>query len=234
MSIQQYQLTNCDKEPIHLLSRIQQSGVMIVLDYDFKIVQISDNCFTLLNYLPNQLINKDINSLFDDSFTSKITNEQKILDNQQIPITFEISYLEKRLFCIVHFEKDYIIVETSETKNSSEFVIKSEEIVSKAVEQCKATLDFDVLMQNIVDTVQHISGYDRVLLYKFGEDNHGTVLASATRNFEENFLFHRFPASDIPVQARALYVKNKFRIIENVDEDNSFLTPSMNPINNQF
>ena len=96
------------------------------------------------------------------------------------------------------------------------------------------TKDFNVLMQNIVDTIQDISGYDRVLLYKFEEDNHGTVLASATRNFEDDFLFHRFPASDIPVQARMLYINNKFRIIENVDEDNSFITPSKNSINNEY
>lgn len=234
MSIHQYQLTNCDKEPIHLLSRIQQSGVLIVISYDKKIVQISDNCFKLLNYLPNELINKPINSIFDESFIDKLDSQIKSSQNQQLPLTIETSYLDKTLFCIVHLEKDYIIVEINEIKNSLEFVIKSEQIVSKAVEQCKATLDFNVLMQNIVDTVQDISGYDRVLLYKFDEDNHGTVLATATRNFEDDFLFHRFPASDIPVQARMLYINNKFRIIENVDEDNSFLTPSRNSINNDF
>ncbi len=234
MSIQQYQLTNCDKEPIHLLSRIQQSGVLIVLGYDYKIVQISDNCFKLLNYLPNELINKQINSLFTETFIDKLDSQIKFFQNQQIQLTIETSYLDKTLFCIVHFEKDYIIIETSEIKNSSEFIIKSEEIVAKAVEQCKATLDFNVLMQNIVNTIQDISGYDRVLLYKFEEDNHGTVLATATRNFEDDFLFHRFPASDIHVQARMLYINNKFRIIENVDEDNSFLTPSRNSINNEF
>lgn len=234
MNIQQ-QLTNCDKEPIHLLSRIQQSGILIVLSYeDYKIVQISDNCSNLLNYQPDEILNKYISNLFDETFINKLNKDINSLQNQQTPLTIETSYLDKTLFCIVHFEKEYIIVETSEITNSSEFIIKSEEIVSKAVEECKATLNFDVLMQNIVDTVQSVSGYDRVLLYKFGEDNHGTVLASATRNFEEDFLFHRFPASDIPVQARMLYVNNKFRVIENVDENNSFLTPSKNPINEQF
>ena len=234
MNIQPYQLTNCDKEPIHLLSRIQQSGVLIVIGYDYKIVQISDNCFKLLNHLPTEFINKSINDFFDESFMNKLDSQIKSSQNQQISLTIETSYLDKTLFCIVHFEKDYIIIETSKIKNSSEFIVKSEEIVAKAVEQCKATLDFNVLMQNIVDTVQDISGYDRVLLYKFEEDNHGTVLASATRNFEDDFLFHRFPASDIPVQARMLYINNKFRIIENVDEDNSFITPSRNSINNEF
>ena len=235
MSIQQYQLTNCDKEPIHLLSKIQQSGVLIVLRYDdYKIVQISDNCFRLFNFFPYELINKLISNFFDESFTNKLDEQIKSLQNQQSPLTIETSYLDKTLFCIVHFEKDYIIVEINEIINSSEFIIKSEEIVAKAVEECKATLDFNVLMQNIVNTVQDISGYDRVLLYKFEEDNHGTVLATATRNFEEDFLHHRFPASDIPVQARMLYINNKFRIIENVDEDNSFITPNKNPINNQF
>ncbi len=234
MSIQQYQLTNCDKEPIHLLSRIQQSGILIVLGYDYKIVQISDNCFSLLDYLPNELIDKTIDSLFDESFINKIDAQIKSSQNQRLPLNIEISYKDKMFFCIVHFEKDYIIVEISEVKNSSEFMIRPEEIVAKAVEQFKATLDFDVLIQNIVDTIQDISGYDRVLLYKFDEDNHGTVLATATRNFEENFLFHRFPASDIPIQARKLYINNKFRIIENVDEDNSFITPAKNPITEQF
>jgi light-regulated signal transduction histidine kinase (bacteriophytochrome) len=217
MNIQPYQLTNCDKEPIHLLSRIQQSGVLIVIGYDYKIVQISDNCFKLLNHLATEFINKSINDFFDESFMNKLDSQIKSSQNQRISLTIETSYLDKTLFCIVHFEKDYIIIEISKIKNSSEFIVKSEEIVAKAVEQCKATLDFNVLMQNIVETIQDISGYDRVLLYKFDEDNHGTVLATATRNFEDDFLFHRFPASDIPVQVRRLYVNNKFRIIENVD-----------------
>ncbi|MDX9744328.1 MAG: hypothetical protein RBT59_10950, partial [Arcobacteraceae bacterium] len=101
-----------------------------------------------------------------------------------------------------------------------------EDIVATAIKHCETSLSFLELLNAIVKSVHRISGYDRVLLYKFDADSNGTVLAEFTQNSEESYLCHRFPASDIPSQARALYIKNRFRIIENVDEENSIISPT--------
>jgi light-regulated signal transduction histidine kinase (bacteriophytochrome) len=67
-------------------------------------------------------------------------------------------------------------------------------------------------------------------MYKFDEDYNGNVLAEASENFNESFLNHHFPASDIPSQARELYVKNRFRIIQDVDKEDISISPIINPL----
>ncbi len=60
---------------------------------------------------------------------------------------------------------------------------------------------------------RHLTGFDRVMVYRFGEDDAGEVVAESRAPHVQAFLNHRFPASDIPKQARALYVRNLVRVI---------------------
>ncbi|MEC9150215.1 MAG: GAF domain-containing protein, partial [Pseudomonadota bacterium] len=58
---------------------------------------------------------------------------------------------------------------------------------------------------------------DRVMVYRFRDDLSGEVIAEAARDDLEKFHGLRYPRSDIPDQARALYVRNRFRIIADVE-----------------
>ncbi len=60
---------------------------------------------------------------------------------------------------------------------------------------------------------RELTGFDRVMVYRFGETEAGRVLAESRRPGIHSFLNHHFPASDIPKQARALYVRNLVRVI---------------------
>lgn len=80
---------------------------------------------------------------------------------------------------------------------------------------------------NSVEDVRRFLGYDRVMLYRFAPDWSGEVLAEATADgVEHRFLGQRFPASDIPAQARALYTRNLLRVIADVDAPASALLPA--------
>ena len=81
--------------------------------------------------------------------------------------------------------------------------------------------------------VRRITGYDRVLIYKFLEDGSGTVLAEERADHLPPFLNHRFPASDIPKQARDLYRRNVIRVIPDVDYTPAPLTPLLCPTTSQ-
>jgi light-regulated signal transduction histidine kinase (bacteriophytochrome) len=61
--------------------------------------------------------------------------------------------------------------------------------------------------------IRTLTGFDRVMVYKFGEDESGCVVGEDRAPGLGSFLHHHFPASDIPRQARALYVKNRTRAI---------------------
>jgi light-regulated signal transduction histidine kinase (bacteriophytochrome) len=65
--------------------------------------------------------------------------------------------------------------------------------------------------------VRRITGFDRVLIYRFEENWDGVVVAEDRNERLPGYLDLRFPASDIPAQARALYELNPQRLIADVD-----------------
>ncbi|UOQ73160.1 ATP-binding protein [Hymenobacter cellulosilyticus] len=83
--------------------------------------------------------------------------------------------------------------------------------------------------QLAVEQVREITGFDRVLMYKFAEDASGEVVAEAKRDDLEPFMGLHYPATDIPQQARALYLKNWLRFIPNVNYEPAKLVPVLHP-----
>jgi light-regulated signal transduction histidine kinase (bacteriophytochrome) len=61
-----------------------------------------------------------------------------------------------------------------------------------------------------------LTGFDRVMVYRFDHDDSGEVVAEAARSGLESYLGLHYPASDIPKQARILYEKNWLRIIADI------------------
>ena len=80
-----------------------------------------------------------------------------------------------------------------------------------------------------VDRVRAVARYDRVMIYRFMPDESGWVFSESKRDDLVSFLDLHYPASDIPKQARALYVTSPIRLITQVDYDPAPLTPPLNP-----
>jgi chemotaxis family two-component system sensor kinase Cph1 len=83
--------------------------------------------------------------------------------------------------------------------------------------------------QHAVEQVRDITGFDRVLMYRFAEDASGEVVAEAKRDDLEPFLGLHYPATDIPQQARAMYLKNWLRFIPDVAYVPARLHPVLHP-----
>jgi light-regulated signal transduction histidine kinase (bacteriophytochrome) len=229
------QLTNCDKEPIHILSKIQQHGMLCVVSYDnYLIQQISANYSDFLNSNSEEIFNREIKDFFGEELILKLNTLEKDFSNTSNIHSFKYEYMNKRLFFVVHLEKEYLIIEIEKLNDEDNLYLKTENIIENALRVCETNLDYEQLLYAIVNSVKKVSGFDRVLMYKFDEDYNGTVLAEASENFNESFLHHHFPSSDIPSQARELYIKNKFRIIEDVEKEDVYVTPLINPLTSSY
>ena len=77
--------------------------------------------------------------------------------------------------------------------------------------------------------VRELTGFDRVMVYRYDAEYNGEVVAEAKRDDLNSFLGLHYPASDIPAQARALYEKNWIRIIDDIGYTPSPLVPQENP-----
>ena len=69
------------------------------------------------------------------------------------------------------------------------------------------------LCQQAADRLRDLLGFDRVMVYRFQPDESGAVIAESVEDGYESFHGLRYPRTDIPQQARRLYLRNRFRII---------------------
>ena len=83
------------------------------------------------------------------------------------------------------------------------------------------------------ESVRALTGFDRVMVYRYDREYNGEVVAEARRADLNSFLGQHYPASDIPPQARALYEKNWIRLISDVDYTPSPLVPALDPLRGQ-
>ena len=81
------------------------------------------------------------------------------------------------------------------------------------VEQLQGASTIDALCRLAAQDIRRMTGFDRVLVYRFDEQWNGTVIAEDRNEVLPSYLDLRFPASDIPAQARELYRRNRLRII---------------------
>jgi diguanylate cyclase (GGDEF)-like protein len=88
----------------------------------------------------------------------------------------------------------------------------------------------DAFFRECVQVIQEVSAFDRVMIYRFLADGCGEVVAEHTsEDYEEKYLGLRFPATDIPTQARTLYLSNKLRVLADVEAARDTLVPPLLP-----
>jgi chemotaxis family two-component system sensor kinase Cph1 len=98
------------------------------------------------------------------------------------------------------------------------------------VEHADAPQDF---CQGLAEGVRRVSGFDRVMVYRFLPDGTGCVDAEARGEGVQSFLGHHYPASDIPKQARELYFRNWIRLIPDARYTPAPILSANDPRNNE-
>jgi light-regulated signal transduction histidine kinase (bacteriophytochrome) len=238
--VNQYDSEFCGSIPLNLINQIQAHGVLLVLDrVDLKIVQVSENIVTILNTPVQQFLNKKL-----DEFVSgtQVKNIREKIDQQNlkdhIPLNLQIITDSKKsdFSAVLHFKDDYVLLELEEIdagKDQLSFLSIYQEIkyITAALKEAK---DGEEIARIAATEIKRLSGFDRVMIYQFDAEWNGTVIAEAKTEDLYPYLNLRFPASDIPKQARDLYFKNPYRLIPNRDFVPARLIPVVNPITRTF
>jgi light-regulated signal transduction histidine kinase (bacteriophytochrome)/DNA-binding response OmpR family regulator len=119
---------------------------------------------------------------------------------------------------VVHRHGGALIFELEPRSTSEErYVQNAANNIGGALELLQSTPDIQTLCETTAEEVRRITGFDRVMVYKFDPEWNGEVIAEAKAEETGSYLHHRFPASDIPPQARKLYALNRIRFIPKVD-----------------
>lgn len=234
----QVDLSNCNKEPIHIPGSIQPHGVLLALkEADFTILQISNNTWELFGVRPEDLLNQNLNHLFA---AEQIDLLKDSLFPDDLPIVNPIEFTINCHNHLVHFDgiihrADGLLILELEpiTSEKSPTFFKFYHLVKMAMSKLQGASTLTDISHILVKEVKQITGFDRVMLYRFDENWHGTVIAEAKPEYLTAYLGLRYPASDIPIQARKLYSQNWLRLIPNAHYQPAAIIPTNNPVTDQ-
>ncbi|MBW4560140.1 MAG: GAF domain-containing protein [Mojavia pulchra JT2-VF2] len=229
-------LTNHDRKPIHIPGSIQPHGVLLVVNPQLEILQVSNNSQDHLGKTTQDLLGQSLNCLLDHRQVEAIKQcwEKQIgsVNSHKVSI---ITLNEKRYFdCIVHRTEDAVILELEPTDSASEVSFLSfHALVSEAIAQMQKTSNLTEFLQLVATEIRQITAFDRVMVYQFDHQGAGSVIAEAKRQDLSPYLGLHYPATDIPKSARDLYTRCMLRFIPTINAQPVKLVPIENPITQQ-
>jgi len=208
---QSVDLTNCDREPIHIPGSIQPHGVLIALDGSMvTVLRHSINAGEIMGWT-GEINGRTLEALVGPQVTHDLRNALANAGNGTRAALMPEMFIAGRRFDVaVHRFKANVIVEF---EPSSDNVEPPLQLARAMISRISRINNIDTLVQQAARQIRASLGYDRVMIYQFERDGAGKVVSEAKRADLESFLGQYFPASDIPQQARALYLKNTIRII---------------------
>ncbi|HEY9804063.1 MAG TPA: ATP-binding protein [Leptolyngbyaceae cyanobacterium] len=234
----QVDISNCNKEPIHIPGLIQPHGVLLALrEVDLTILQISNNTFNILGIHPEELLNQHLSCLLE---TEQVNLLEDCLANEDLPIVNPIEFSIKtngrnlNFDGIAHRSHEFLILELEPNlSEKSHAFFRFYHLVKLAMLKLQGAANVTELSSILAQEVQKITGFDRVMVYRFDEQWNGLVIAEVKPDYLTSYLGLHYPASDIPLQARKLYTQNWLRLIPDAKYQPAAIIPSNNPINNQ-
>lgn len=240
-------LTNCEREPIHIPDQIQPHGVLLAVDpSSLSVVQWSRNAFELLGIAADGTARQGLSGrrLADLVDAATLTRVERLVrggrpaEMTPLQTTFPCASDQGIHLGTAHVYDGVLILEFELRANQQGFlhdtVGEGTESITRCIQQATTRLhvsrSLQELYQALADEVRRLSGFDRVMVYRFMPDQHGVVEGESLREGLEPFLGLHYPASDIPPQARRLYTLNALRLIVDVDAQPVPLEPQKCPL----
>ena len=218
-------LTNCDREPIHIPGRIQAFGTLLAFSADMIVTHAAENL--------SEMAGRDIHDPVGSSLADIIAPDALERVRERLSSLIGLDGID-RLFRLALFEpsslaEDSRLFDVALHASGRTFVMEIEPasqglptdhvgFIRPMIDRVQKAGSVENACAVAARQLRGLIGYDRVMIYRFGEDGSGEVVAeSRASTVETSYLKLRYPASDIPQQARALYMRNLLRIIADVD-----------------
>lgn len=212
-------LANCDSEPIHIPGSIQPHGWLLVCDAGAVIRQMSANVEALLGRGAEEVLGRPLSDVCP-AFRElplrhlALTGEARDVDLNGLQLTILVSEASGQ-----H------LIELEPRRNEP-LAIDQHLPALRGLQRSRGvreTLEF------VAQQVRSITGFDRVMVYRFLPDLSGEIIAEARHPEMHPYLGQRYPATDIPAQARRLYLLNLTRMIVDAAYDPVPIVPSRTP-----
>ncbi len=227
-------LSNCDTEPIHIIPYVQHHACLIACNQTtLEIIHASENLKDKIGIAHLDIIGKSLETILEPTVFTIITDalkKEEVLAINPVRIGFEVDdkYLSYNL--IVHTYQQRLILEF-EPYDPIVATTNYQYSLGKAILNIQQAKELHEVYKIAAREISLLTGYDRVMVYKFDQEGHGQVIAEEKSAKLDSFLGLNYPATDIPKQARALFLINKVRLKSNVNSTPSAIYPLLGPDN---
>ncbi|WP_193213592.1 ATP-binding protein [Luteolibacter marinus] len=233
-------LDECANEPIHIPGSVQPHGILLVLEPGgFRVEQVSANAAGILGIEPSELLGVSFLERVDPAArdgVAKLIREaaSTYVNPFRVPvmtpagrIVFDgIAHLLDDSATILELERCPAGQDDGSPTDGLDNYLQ---LIQRSLGKISGIRDIAGISQLMAEKVRGFTGFDRVMVYRFAPDFHGEVIAESAAEGMESFLGLHYPASDIPPQARALYLKTQVRLLQDVDAEPAVMVPAARP-----
>lgn len=211
----------CAKEPIHLSGAIQPHGYLISCALpDWSIRHVSANIEELTGAGPEAMLRRSLREFLADDLIRQISETIGFSEPGSPPqraAVGNIGPLAQLCDLGAHAVDGLVHIEIEVQPHGSASERSPTLVAQTMISRLASGDDSDEFHQKVAEQVRMLTGYDRVMVYRFRHDDAGEVIAEARDSEMPSYLGLRYPGSDIPAQARALYLRNRVRVIPDAD-----------------
>jgi light-regulated signal transduction histidine kinase (bacteriophytochrome) len=204
---------SCDLEPIHTLGLIQGHGALLAFDESGRLIAQSKTASHLLGSLPpfGGLICTHHLDIASRTALARTISEPGV-PTQSVPCT---GADQQPMDLVMHWSEGLLLAEWEQTTVDAQSAGHYAELLRRAIQGLQSSTGSSIsgLLQAATSAIRAFTGFDRVMAYRFLPDDSGQVEAESTRKGVPPYLGLRFPAGDIPKQARLLYTQNLVRYV---------------------
>ncbi|WP_198661804.1 ATP-binding protein [Lewinella sp. IMCC34183] len=213
-------LENCDKEPLRFIQMVQAYACLVVVELEtMKVRYASENTVEVIGKRWKDILDRPVQEVFSFEVTAQIpvglNREDGFETLNPIQAFFSVGSDRVLKNVIINRSENNLLIEV---EGASQFLHASryQQMLSRAINKIQRLREYDNLFAETAAVLRQVTGYDRVMIYRFDKQFNGEVIAEAHGEGLEPYEGLRYPHTDIPPQARELYLKNRIRLISNV------------------
>jgi light-regulated signal transduction histidine kinase (bacteriophytochrome) len=247
-------IATCESEPIRIPGAVQPHGFLLSVDRgqlssagaDVRVVQVSDNLAAFTGLTPADALGQPLRAVIGGAadLLAPLLHRDPPRDRASFLATLTLGVGADRRqdgaagraqFDVLMHESDGLLVLEFEPATASleASLHQLYPLVGDFLNKINDADSIVEMSQLAVNEIAALTGFGRVMVYSFDKDGHGTVLAECLQDGYDGYIGQRFPASDIPRQARELYLLNRIRLIQDADYTPAGLLPVNNPLTGQ-
>jgi chemotaxis family two-component system sensor kinase Cph1 len=208
---------DCALEPIHIPGSIQPHGFLLALrEPSLDVTHASVSLGHWTDAEPAKSLGRPLGEAIGaraaDAIASAAQYFGDLRERNPLPVVIPVAGADVAFDAILHRSPDGLLLAEFEPTTPSSFGLTAL-IVRRAVSELNRARSIPELHDIAARAVRELTGFDRVMIYRYDHEYNGEVVCEQRRDDLEPFLGLHYPASDIPAQARELYERNWIRLI---------------------